>query len=112
MRHGSTCAVILLCQMSVASTFAQDWTEFRGPTGQGQSTVTGLPTHWGPETNVAWQKELPGKGWSSPILVGKKLFLTAAVPIADGDESGPQSLRAICVDARKGGILWDIEVFQ
>src|SRR5262249_20363893 len=112
MRHGSTCAVLLLYQMLVASTFAEEWTEFRGPTGQGLSTARGLPTHWGTETNVAWNLELPGKGWSSPILLGKKLFLTTAIPVGDGGEAGPQSLRAICVDARKGSLLWNVEIFQ
>jgi outer membrane protein assembly factor BamB len=112
MRHGSTCVVLLLCLTLAASTFAEDWTEFRGPTGQGLSAATGLPTQWGAETNVAWKRELPGKGWSSPILLGKKLFLTTAVPIGEGGEAGPQSLRAICVDARQGSILWNVEIFQ
>src|SRR5262249_54092682 len=104
--------VLLLCPMFLASTFAEDWTEFRGPTGQGLSTARGLPTHWGTETNVAWQKELPGKGWSSPILLGKKLFLTTAVPIGDEGEAGTRSLRAICLDTRNGSILWNVEIFQ
>jgi len=112
MRYGSTGAVVLLCQLFAASAFAEDWTEFRGPTGQGLSTATGLPTNWGNDSNVAWKQELPGKGWSSPILLGKKLYLNTAVPTGDGGEAGPQSLRTICVDAEKGKIVWNIEVFQ
>ena len=83
MRYGSTGAMVLLCQLAVAPIYADDWTEFRGPTGQGLSAATGLPTHWGKDDNVAWLAELPGKGWSSPVLLRKKLYLTTAVPAGD-----------------------------
>jgi outer membrane protein assembly factor BamB len=111
MRVGSTFAVILLCCSFGTRAVGEDWTEFRGPTGQGLSTATGLPTHWGQQENVAWRHEIPGKGWSSPIVVGKRLYLTTAVPKETSD-SGPQSLRALCVDAVKGNIVWNVEVFQ
>jgi outer membrane protein assembly factor BamB len=112
MRYGSTCAVVLLGQLMAAIVRAEDWTEFRGPTGQGTSTASGLPTHWGKDQNVVWNQELPGKGWSSPILLGKRLYMTTAVPIGEGGEAGPQSLRTICVDAQKGKLVWNVEVFQ
>lgn len=112
MRYGSTGAMVLLCQLFAGGAFAEDWTEFRGPTGQGLSTARRLPTHWTTTENVAWMHEIPGKGWSSPILVGKKLYLTTAVPKGDAGEAGPQSLRTICVDAAKGDLLWNVEVFE
>jgi len=112
MRYGSTGAMVLLSQLFVSGAVAEDWTEFRGPTGQELSKATGLPTHWTLENNVAWKQELPGKGWSSPILLGKRLYLTTAVPIGNEGEAGPQSLRTICVDAEKGNLLWNVEVFQ
>ena len=111
MRFGSTFAAILLCWSFSTSANCEDWTEFRGPTGQGHSTVRGLPTHWGDPENVAWKQEIPGKGWSSPIVLGKRLYLTTAVSKEAGD-SGPQSLRAVCVDAVSGNILWNVEVFE
>ena len=121
MRLGSTFAAILLCWsfggwspgswLSGTKAVGEDWNEFRGPTGQGHSTVTGLPTHWGDVENVAWKREIPGKGWSSPIVLGKRLYLTTAVPSASSD-SGLQSLRAICVDAVSGKLVWNVEIFQ
>jgi len=116
MRVGSTFAAILLCCAFESwspgtQAFGEDWTEFRGPTGQGHSTVTGLPTHWSDVDNVAWKHEIPGKGWSSPIVLGKRLYLTTAVAKEAGD-AGPQSLRALCVDAVTGNIVWNVEVFQ
>ncbi len=111
MRLGSTCAAILLCCSIGTRAVGEDWTEFRGPSGQGHSTATGLPTHWGELENIAWKHEIPGKGWSSPIVVGKRLYLTTAVPNEEGD-SASQSLRAVCVDAGTGDIVWNVEIFQ
>lgn len=111
MRFGSTFAAFLMCCSLGTLALGQDWTEFRGPTGQGHSTVTGLPTHWGEAENVAWKHEIPGKGWSSPIVLGKRLYLTTAVP-KDADDAGPLSLRTVCIDAASGNIVWNVEVFE
>jgi outer membrane protein assembly factor BamB len=86
---------------------ANDWPEFRGPTRDGISTATNVPTQWNTTENVAWQTEIPGKGWSSPTLVGGRIYLTTAT----GEEDN-LSLRAICIDATAGNILWDVELFQ
>jgi hypothetical protein len=58
---------------------AEDWPQFRGPAGSGASRGTTLPTEWSAEKNVAWKVSLPGSGWSQPVVVGDKLFVTAAV---------------------------------
>ena len=89
---------------------AADWREFRGPDGVGVYSGPAVPTEWGPDKNRAWATDLPGLGWSSPVLVGNKLFLTTAVP--DNPESPTRySLRALALDAQSGKILWDKEVF-
>jgi outer membrane protein assembly factor BamB len=91
-----------------APVIAADWPQFRGPTGQGTATVTDLPITWSESENVAWKIEVPGQGWSSPAVVGNRVYLTTAVP-EDGDS---QSLRAICVDAVSGKTIWNQELFQ
>src|SRR5689334_8343348 len=79
---------------------ADDWPEFRGPTGQG--LVKGpLPITWSKDKNVVWKQEIPGKGWSSPIVVAGRVYLTTAMPQDNGD----QSLRALCLDAAKGNLV-------
>ncbi len=89
-----------------ANTLAGDsWLEFRGPTGQGISDATGLPTTWSETENVRWKTEIPGKGWSSPVVLGKQIWMTTATD--DG-----HSLRAECVDRETGKLLRDIEVFH
>jgi outer membrane protein assembly factor BamB len=87
---------------------ADDWPEFRGPTGQGIVTKGELPTAWGKDKNVAWKQEIPGKGWSSPVVAGGRVYLTTSVPGDDRD----QSLRALCLDAAKGNVLWDREILH
>jgi outer membrane protein assembly factor BamB len=86
-----------------------DWPEFRGPTGQGIVPKGELPTTWGKDKNIAWKQAIPGKGWSSPIVVGGRVYLTTAVSVKDADEL---SLEALCLDAGTGAILWEKEVFR
>jgi outer membrane protein assembly factor BamB len=84
-----------------------DWSQFRGPDGQGHATVGHLPTAWG-TTNIVWRVEIPGGGWSSPIIHGETLYLTTAV-VGDG---GNQSLRALALDTHSGKTFWITEVFS
>jgi len=84
---------------------AEDWPEFRGPTGQGISDERGLPLTWSETKNVRWKVAIPGRGWSSPAILGDRIWLTTAT------EEG-KSLRAICVDRNTGAILQNVEVFR
>lgn len=111
MRNASTIAAFLLCFGAASLIRAEEWTEFRGPTGQGLSSATGLPIRWSPTENVTWRREIPGKGWSSPILHNGLIYLTTAVPLEDRNDA-PQSLRTLCLSAATGEILWNVEVFQ
>src|SRR4051794_5163826 len=84
-----------------------EWTQFRGPTGDGISTATHVPLNWTATEHVVWKQEIPGAGWSSPVLSHGKLYLTTATEAA-----GASSLRAACVDAANGHIVWNVEVFK
>jgi outer membrane protein assembly factor BamB len=88
---------------------ATDWPQFRGPTGDGRSTAKNVPIEWSAEKSVAWKIEIPGRGWSSPVLAASRLYLTTAV---DGGGDTPTTLRALCLDASNGQTLWDTEVFR
>jgi len=83
----------------------QDWPQFRGPTGQGVSEERGLPLSWSETKNVRWKTAIPGRGWSSPVIQGDRIWLTTAT-----DEG--KSLRAIAVDLKTGAILQNVEVFH
>ncbi|MBL9172540.1 MAG: PQQ-binding-like beta-propeller repeat protein [Verrucomicrobiales bacterium] len=86
-----------------------DWPEFRGPTGQGHAGARRLPLTWSSTSNVVWKTAIPGQGWSSPVVVGNRVYLTTAVP--DDGGSG-RSLRALCLDATTGALIWNQEVFH
>jgi outer membrane protein assembly factor BamB len=102
----------LLVLLAFPSLDAADWPQFRGPTGDGHATAKNLPATWNATTNVAWKAEIPGKGWSSPSLFQNRLYLTTAVPLDDAQPAAGQSLRALCVDANNGRILWNVDIFQ
>lgn len=102
--------VVVLCGLAPAADLAPDWPDFRGPTGQGHAAVKGLPVEWSATKNVAWKQAVPGLGWSSPVVAGGKVVLTAAVPLSA--ESKDLSLRALCYDAATGKPLWDVELFE
>lgn len=82
-----------------------DWPKFRGPQADAHASGPPTPMQWSDSQNVKWKVSVPGLGWSSPSVVGKKLWLTTAVPAADG-----LSLRCLCLDADSGKTVWNTEV--
>lgn len=79
------------------------WVEFRGPNGTGHSDAR-PPVSWSEEENVAWKTEVPGRGWSSPVVANNRVWLTTATP--DGKE-----MFAICVNAETGEIIHNKLIF-
>lgn len=77
---------------------AHDWTRFRGPNGTGQSGGLNLPSTWS-DRDIHWKIELPGKGHSSPVVWGERVFVTSA------DEKGPR-LSLFCVGTADGQQIW------
>ncbi|MDB6153610.1 MAG: afsK 2 [Chthoniobacteraceae bacterium] len=77
--------------------FAGDWPQFRGPNSGGVAADATIPT----KLKIEWSAPLPGRGLSSPIIVGEKVFLTCS--------SGPRQerLHLICFNAADGAKLWD-----
>jgi outer membrane protein assembly factor BamB len=86
---------------------AEDWPQFRGPTGQGISAETGLPLEWSESQNVRWKTAVPGIGWSSPVVAGDRVWLTTAVV-----DRNATTLRALAFDAASGKQVVDAEVFR
>ena len=78
-------AVAMALQICVfADDMAVDqWPQWRGPTGQGISNTAEPPIEWAEDKNVAWKVALPGKGHSTPIVWGQRVFVTAAIPVGD-----------------------------
>lgn len=83
--------VPVLCGAAVAR--ADDWPEFRGPTGQGHVLQGPLPLERSATRNVVWKQRIPGLGWSSPIIHDGRIFLTTAVPVPGASRCNVTSWR-------------------
>lgn len=63
---------------------AQDWTQWRGPTRDNHAPPGATaPIEWGEQQNIAWRAPLPGRGHSSPTIVGDRIYLTTADQAAE-----------------------------
>lgn len=110
-KFSNLCLLSVIIYLSSQQLIAEEWLEFRGPTGQGHSTETALPTEWSPTEHVLWKTNIPGVGWSSPIVVGNKVYVTTAVS-PESETSPDQSLRLVCLNLDSGDILWNKELFH
>ena len=88
MRHAHAIVLIVfvaagLAPPSVAPPVAPPdtttWPQFRGHAGRGVSGIDHLPTTWSTTRNVAWKADVPGRGWSSPIVWGDQVIVTSTV---------------------------------
>jgi outer membrane protein assembly factor BamB len=108
LRRGRLSWLVLVTSAAMSvSLDAQDWRQFRGPTGQGLAEGSGLPVEWNDVTNVAFKILVPGRGWSSPIVAHGRVWLTTA--IAQGRDV---SLRLLSFDAESGHAGQDVEVLR
>jgi len=95
---------VLLVLAAPRARCAESWPQFRGP-DQGRSAAKGLPLKWSETEHVKWKTALPGQGWSSPVVAGSQIWMTAALD--DG-----KSLHALCCDFASGKLLINVEVFR
>ena len=103
-----------------------EWPGLRGPGARGVAADhTRLPAEWSATKNVRWKVELEGRGWSSPIVWGNRVFLTSAItsePLDDprkglyfgGNREQPPKTEicwiVTCLDANTGMTLWETQV--
>jgi outer membrane protein assembly factor BamB len=102
MRHIILCLVFAL----VVSRLSAEpyWNQFRGPHANGETTVE-LPVEFDDQQNVVWKTAIHDKGWSSPVLWDKQIWLTTAT------EDG-KKLYALCINVDSGQIERDLLVFE
>ena len=110
---GRLAHALLIGLVFSAAPSAEDWPQFRGPTGQGHSTEHGLPLQWSESTNVVWKTPVPGLGWSSPVVAGDRLWLTTSVAEQpQGRGRASLSLRVLAFDVETGRQVVDVELFR
>lgn len=121
----STAILIAVCFHSVS---AENWPRFRGPTAGGVAADhPDLPETWSETENVRWVAEIPGWGWSGPVVWGDKVFVTSVTSDADyerpqkglykglGRRKPPEGVHrwlVFCLDLESGEVLWQREAHQ
>jgi outer membrane protein assembly factor BamB len=120
--------VLFRPSMTEAGPNIANWSQWRGPEGTGISTETNVPVEWNTNKNIKWKTAIPGRGHSSPIVWGNKVFLTTDI---EGEEVPgakpvqhllegkvfvhPDSVGAnrkhlfkvLCFDRDSGKVLWE-----
>ncbi len=99
---GRAAVVAALTAGTIAVTSAADWPEWRGPSRDGRSAETNLPSRWSPQgENLAWR--IPVGGRSAPVAFGNRIYINSPTP---GDPAATQE-RLIAIDAETGKIVWE-----
>ncbi|MCH8924381.1 MAG: PQQ-binding-like beta-propeller repeat protein, partial [Planctomycetes bacterium] len=100
----------------------ENWPQLRGADSLGIASNPNLPDTWSDTENVLWKTDVAGRGWSSPIVWGDKIFLTTVVNLGE-DEAPKKGLyfggnrtklpesehqwKVICLDLNDGHVLWE-----
>ncbi|MCI0683131.1 MAG: PQQ-binding-like beta-propeller repeat protein [Gemmataceae bacterium] len=125
IRHGALAISMIL--LAGGNLHASDhWPRFRGPGGLGIGQDRSLPTQWDKKTNILWQTEAPGRGWSSPIIWGDRVFITAVIndktplprkglyiqDLIGKIPPGEHVWKLYCYDFATGKLRWERTVHQ
>src|SRR5688572_19021073 len=96
-------ATILIGSMPSGSAGPEaHWPQWRGPDLNGVARGT-APAQWSETRNIKWKTLIPGRGFSTPVLWGDRLFLTTAIPTGPAPEPPPQPAAGAAGGGRRGG---------
>lgn len=99
--------LIALATLLTARPAGADWRQFRGNEGTGEARGEVLPTDWneGGDGQIAWRVDLPGRGVSSPIVVGRLVIVTASSGFKR------DRLHLLAFDAESGELRWQRQMW-
>jgi outer membrane protein assembly factor BamB len=115
-------AVVALGSFADVSSQAADaerfWPQWRGPHFKGVSTTANPPVSWSETKNIVWKAPLPGRGNSTPVIWGERLFVTSAVPAGVAGEAqhaprgglpqrGMHRFVVLAIDRKTGKTVWE-----
>ncbi|HEV2837063.1 MAG TPA: PQQ-binding-like beta-propeller repeat protein, partial [Pyrinomonadaceae bacterium] len=134
MKVSRTISLALLAVFALTTAgSAANWPQWRGPDGSGISNEKNLPAEWTPTKNIKWKTPITGRGHSSPIVWGNRVFVTSAVEgdvvqgakavkhVSEGKEFlHPDSIGAdrkhtfkvIALNRDSGKILWEAVAWE
>ncbi len=96
---------LTLALVAATLSHAENWPSWRGPTGMGVSNEKNLPVRWSTKKNVRWKVKLEGAGVSTPIVWGKRVWVTTS----DGRRN--DRLHVYCYKRNDGKLLWHTRLF-
>jgi outer membrane protein assembly factor BamB len=112
---------LLTCFLSSFAACQDHWPQLRGPNSLGVSDNEDLPDRWTDTRNVLWRCGLPGRGWSSPVVWGNRVFVTTVINLGKSEEpkkglyfggnrSKPRTTehewKVYCLDLKTGDVVW------
>ena len=98
-----------LALVSASAAADGDWPHWRGPNDDGMARGD-APLRWSDDEHIAWKATVPGRGHSSPVVWGDRIFLTTAVPTNTGDARRSlveHKFMVLCYDRKTGKLLWE-----
>ncbi|MCA8985522.1 MAG: PQQ-binding-like beta-propeller repeat protein [Planctomycetaceae bacterium] len=113
---------LAFCLMATPVVAQINWPQFRGPGSRGVAEDFQIPEHWSANDNIAWKKDIPGRGWSSPVVWNDHVFLTTVVNTGESEEArkglyfgGNRPLppdavhqwKVICLNLKTGETRWE-----
>ena len=105
-------AVLCGATLSLSAQGAGDkyWPQWRGPWATGVSPSANPPIEWAENKNVRWKIELPGRGASTPVIWGDRLYLSTAVPVNGTGQRAQHQFLVMAVNRKDGKIVWQHKV--
>ncbi len=113
--------ILTLGPLLLSAADESNWPQFRGSKALGESDNLDLPNKWGPTENVLWKRDIAGRGWSSPVVWGNRVFLTTAINeekteepkkglYFGGNRAAAKTIhrwKVLCLDLNTGEVLWE-----
>ncbi|MDE0575675.1 MAG: PQQ-binding-like beta-propeller repeat protein [Opitutales bacterium] len=113
--------ILTLGPLLLSAANESNWPQFRGSKALGVSDNPDLPNKWGPTENVLWKRDIAGRGWSSPVVWGNRVFLTTAINeekteepkkglYFGGNRAAVKTIhrwKVLCFDLNTGEVLWE-----
>ncbi|MBE0675529.1 MAG: PQQ-binding-like beta-propeller repeat protein [Bacteroidales bacterium] len=89
--------------------YEKNWPSWRGPLSNGISSKSDPPVSWDENTGIKWRTPIPGKGFSTPIIWDKYVFITTAIPKEAAAEATlmPVTFKVIALNRADGRVLWE-----
>ena len=119
--------VLLILALAIPTLASDNWPRYRGPGALGVAEDAELPDSWGTSKNVDWKRDIPGRGWSSPIVWGNRVFLTTVVNSGETEEARKglyfggdrnkaskeiHEWQVLCLDPTPGKVVWNEAVHK